>query len=168
MRDDLSSGDRDHGLLDLSDRIVFGQIEVDMRKIGQFVRHHDAIHNRGPIDCKGIGDRAVQLIWMARLESLAPAGAGERRKIRIGEFDCFPKSRQTNTLSLQKNEPKAGIVEDDDLHWQLVMHRRQELAHQHVETTITAKGDDLARTVEHLDAVGLAERSSDTAIVEGP
>src|SRR5262245_50184717 len=104
---------------------------------------------------------------MARLESLAPASAGERRKIRIGEFDRFPKSRQTNTLGLQKNESKAGIVEDDDLHRQLVVHRRQELAHQHVETAITTKGDDLARTIEHLDAVGLAERSSDGAIVEG-
>jgi hypothetical protein len=45
--------------------------------------------------------------------------------------------------------------------------RRQELAHQHVETAIASRGDDLARAVGHLDTVGLAASSSDSAIVEG-
>jgi hypothetical protein len=48
-----------------------------------------------------------------------------------------------------------------------VLHGGEELAHQHVETAVAAERDDLARTVERLDAVGLAERGPDRAIVEG-
>src|SRR5262245_18711362 len=167
LRDDLSSGDRDHRFLDLRDGIVFGQIELDMRNIVQLVGRDDASDNRGPLDCEGFGDRAVQLVRMARLESMAPAGAGERGKIRIRKFDRLAKGRQAYTLGLQLDESKTRIVVDADLHRQLVMHSRQELAHQHVEAAVAAKGDDLTRAVEHLDAVGLAECSSDTAVVEG-
>ena len=38
-----------------------------------------------------------------------------------------------------------------------MMHGGKEFAHQHVETAVAAKRDDLARTVERLDAVGLAK-----------
>jgi len=91
----------------------------------------------------------------SRLESVAATGAGQYGKIRIREFDRLPESRETHTLRLQNNESETRIIVDDHFHWQLVVHRRQELAHQHVEAAIAAKGDDLARAVERLDAVGL-------------
>src|SRR5271169_2665180 len=47
-----------------------------------------------------------------------------------------------------------------------MLHGSEEFAHQHVETAVAAKRDDLARTVERLDAVGLAKRGADSAIVE--
>ena len=47
-----------------------------------------------------------------------------------------------------------------------MLHGGEEFAHQHVETAVAAKRDDLARTVERLDAVGLTERGAHRAIVE--
>src|SRR5580693_3580186 len=43
----------------------------------------------------------------------------------------------------------------------------KEFAYRHIETTVAAKRDDLARTVERLDAIGLAQGSTDGTIVEG-
>src|SRR5262245_10881896 len=152
---DLSSGDCDHGFLDLRDGIVGRKIELDMGNVGQLVGRNDAIDDRGAVDCKSFGDRAMQFVWVPCPESMAPACASQGDKIRIRKFDSLPKSRQTHTFSLQKNESKAGIIVNDDLHRQLVVYGRKELAHQHVETTITAKGDDLARAIQGLDAVRL-------------
>src|SRR6516225_6470668 len=91
----LSSGDRDHGFLDLRDGIVAGQVELDMRNVGHLVGRNDAIDDRGPIDREGLSDRAVQFVWMPRLESMAPAGVSQRGEIRVREFDRLPKRRQT-------------------------------------------------------------------------
>src|SRR5215468_2019040 len=97
---------------------------------------------------------------------MAPAGTGQGGEIRIRKFDRLPKRRQTYALGLQHNESQTRVVVHDDFDWQLVLHSRQKLAHQHVEPTIATKGDDLARAVEHLDAIRLTKRSSDGAIVE--
>ena len=43
----------------------------------------------------------------------------------------------------------------------------EEFAHQHVETAVPAKRYDLSRTVQRLDAVGLAKRGAHGAIIEG-
>src|ERR1700730_1130238 len=163
----LGSGDCDHRFLDLRDGIVADLVQVEMRKVGHLVGRHDAIDDRGPVDREGLGDLGVQLARLPRPESMAAASTGERCKIRIGELDALPESRQTYALRLQRDEPKTRIVIDYYLHRQLVVHRRQELAHQHVETAITAKRDDLARAVERLYAVGLTKRSSHSGIVEG-
>src|SRR5438105_3303842 len=48
-----------------------------------------------------------------------------------------------------------------------MLHSGQELAHEHVEATVAAKGDDLAEPIQRLDAVGLTERRSDGGVVEG-
>ena len=42
----------------------------------------------------------------------------------------------------------------------------QEFAHQHVEAAVATKRDDLARTIERLDAVGLTKRRSDRGVVK--
>src|ERR1700746_2754125 len=51
---------------------------------------------------------------------------------------------------------------------QLVVNRREELAHQHVEAAVAGQRDHLPRAVERLDAVGLPERRSDGTVVERP
>src|SRR5262249_43832471 len=115
----------------------------------------DAINDRGPVDGEGLGDRAAQLVRLSRLQTMAAASAGKRGEIRIWEFDRLPERRQTLTLGFQHNESKARIVVDDDLHRQLVVHSRQDLAHKHFEPAVAGQGDDLPRAVERLDAVRL-------------
>jgi hypothetical protein len=46
------------------------------------------------------------------------------------------------------------------------MHGSEKFAHQHVEPTITAECGDLTRTIERLNAVGLAKRGANGVIVE--
>src|SRR6516225_10832935 len=48
-----------------------------------------------------------------------------------------------------------------------MLHGGEEFAHQHVETAVATECDNLARTVERLDAIGLAKGGADGAIVEG-
>src|SRR5262249_33429586 len=98
LRGGLSSGGRNHGFLDLGDGIVTGLIDVEMRKVGNLIGRDDAIDDRGPVDCEGLGDRAAQLARLLCLESVAPTGTGQCGKIRIREFDRPPESRQTYTL----------------------------------------------------------------------
>src|SRR6516165_11204967 len=149
----LSPGGRDHRFLDLGDGIVTGLIDIEMRKVGNLVGRDDAIDDRGPLGCKSLGDRAAQLTGKLCLESVAAAGARQGGKIRVREFDRLPESWETHTFRLQNNESETRIIVDDHLHRQLVVHCRQELAHQHVEAAIAAKGDDLTRAVKRLDAV---------------
>ena len=47
------------------------------------------------------------------------------------------------------------------------MHGSEELGHEHVEAAVAAQRDDLARTIERLDAVGLTQRRADRGVVEG-
>ncbi len=64
------------------------------------------------------------------------------------------------------DQAESGVVIDHHLYRQLVVHGGQELAHQHVEAAIAAERYHLARAVEGLDAVGLAERGPDGGVVE--
>src|ERR1700738_1874588 len=48
-----------------------------------------------------------------------------------------------------------------------MLHGGEEFADQHVETAVAAECDNLARTVERLDTIGLAKGGADGAIVEG-
>ena len=72
------------------------------------------------------------------------------------------------TLSASKrDQPEGGIVVDDHLDRQLVMHGGHEFAHQHVEAAVAAERDHLARAIQRLHAVGLTERRPHGRIVEG-
>src|SRR6516165_3439649 len=120
---DLSPRGRDQRFFDLGDGIVTGLIDVEMRKVGNLVGRDDAIEDRGPVRCKGLGNRAAQLTRKLCLESVAATGAGQYGKIRIREFDRLPESRETHTLRLVDHEFQTGIIVDDHFHWQLVVHR---------------------------------------------
>jgi len=137
-----------------------------MRHVGHLVGRDNAIDDRRAIRRQGFGDRAAQFVWMLRLESMAAAGPRQRDKIRIGKFNRVAERRQTLAFGLKHDKSKTRVIIHNDFHRQLVMHRREKLAHQHVETAIAGKRDDLARPVKRLDAVGPAERGSDRAIVE--
>ena len=80
---------------------------------------------------------------------------------------AFFASRHAHSFRLQRDQPERRIVIDHGLHRQLVVHGGQEFAHQHVETAVAAERDDLARTVERLDAIGLTKRCSNGSVVEG-
>ena len=47
------------------------------------------------------------------------------------------------------------------------MNGGQKLANEHIEAAVATKRNDLARAIEGLDAVGLAERGPHRPIVEG-
>src|ERR1700719_4119703 len=109
----------------------------------------------------------MELARFPRRKAVTAAGACESREVRIWKFDAFPKWRQADAFRLQGDQSKSGIVEDDDLDRQLVMHRGQKFAHQHVEAAIAAHGDHLARAIQCLYPVGLTKCRSDRGVVEG-
>ena len=97
---------------------------------------------------------------------MAATGARERHEIRIGKFNGFPERRQTLDFRFQGNQSKSRIVVNHRLYRQLVMHSGEKLAHEHVETAVAAKSNDLARPIEGLDAICLTESGSDGRVVE--
>ena len=120
----------------------------------------------GPSQASASVMRRLQFAGLRRLEAVSAAGARERGEVGIGKFDAFAERRQPDRLRLQRDQPERGIVVDHHLDRQLVMHGGQEFAHQHVEAAVAAERDDLARAVQRLDAVGLAERGADRGVVE--
>jgi hypothetical protein len=88
--------------------------------------------------------------------------------IRIGKVNPLPVGCHPDRLGLQPYQAKRVVIVYDSLDRQLVVNRREELAHQHVEAAVARQRDHLPRAVERLDAVGLPERRSDGAIGERP
>ena len=87
-----ASGYRDDRFLDLRYRVVTKLLKLEMREVGHLVGSHDAIDDRRPIGLERLVDLGVQLAGLRRPKSMAAARAGERAKVRIGEFDCVPVS----------------------------------------------------------------------------
>src|SRR2546427_2370954 len=140
----LPPGYCEHRFLDLCHGVMLDLLELDMRKVGHLVGRHDDIDDGGAVNLEGLADLRVQLAGLRGLETMAATGAGKRRKIRIGEFNALPVSGQAYALRLQRDQPERGIIVDHNLHRQLVVHGRQELAHEHVEAAVAAKRNDLA------------------------
>ncbi len=76
------------------------------------------------------------------------------------------EGRQADLLGLQGDQSEGGVVVDHHLDRQLMMHGGHELTHQHVEAAVAGKGDHLARAVQRLHPVGLAEGGADRRVVE--
>src|SRR5258708_37109492 len=96
--------------LDLCHRVVPDRLQVDMRKVGHLVGRDDAIDDGWAIDLEHLVDLAGQLAGLRYLESVAAAGARQRREIRIGEFDALPIWGQTARLRFQRDQPELRIV----------------------------------------------------------
>ena len=58
-------------------------------KVGHFVGWHDGVDDRRAVDLEGLADRSLQLTRLRRLESIAAADVGERREIRVREFNSL-------------------------------------------------------------------------------
>src|ERR1700758_5481905 len=84
------------------------------------------------------------------------------------ESQCPAGRAPPRSTRPQPDQAKRGVIVDDNLDRQLVVNRREELAHQHVEAAVAGQRDHLPPAVERLDAVGLPERRSDGTIVERP
>jgi hypothetical protein len=97
-----------------------------------------------------------------------PPQARECSEIRIGKVNALHVGRHSDRLSLQPDQAKRGVVIDDNLDRQLVLDRREELAHQHVEAAVAGQRDDLTRPIERLDAVGLTKGRPHGAVFERP
>ena len=120
----------------------------------------------GPSTASASADGGLQLVRLSRGKSVATTGARQRGKIGIGKFDGFAEWRQADAFGFQRDQPKRGIIVDDDLDRQFVMHRGHELAHQHVEAAIAGERDHLPRTIQRLYAIGLAEGRAHRGVVE--
>ena len=92
-------------------------------------------------------------------EADAAAGLGELDEVDRLELDAVLGVAQEDHL-LPLDLAERVVLDDDDLDRQLVLDRRDELAHQHREAAVADEGDDLAVGIGDLgrDGVGQARR----------
>src|SRR5205807_9408247 len=124
-------------------------------------------NDRRAVDGEGLGNRCLQLTRLTGCKTVTAAGTRQSCKVGIWKFDTFPERRQAHALCLQCDQPEGGIVVDYHLDWQLMMHRGQKFAHQHIESAIAAERNHLARAIQRLYPVGLSKRCPHGPVVEG-
>jgi hypothetical protein len=86
-------------------------LEVEMRKVGQFVGRNHAVDNGRAFGLERPADGLAQLAGLFGLEAYPAAVTRQRRKIRIGEVDgLFPGRRPKFASAYSVISPRAELL----------------------------------------------------------
>src|ERR1700730_7316557 len=120
----------------------------------------------GPSTAKASLIAVLNSLGFVALNPWPPQARASATKSGLGNSMASRNEGKPSISASKGISPKAEIVVNHRLYRQLVMHSGEKLAHEHVETAVAAKSNDLARPIEGLDAICLTESGSDGRVVE--
>src|SRR5690348_18495856 len=99
------------------------------------MRIHNGFHDHGPFGAKCLIKNPAAVRGIVNSKARRTAGPGESREINGSKFaGVFWVSQEDHLLPLDLAQ---GVILDDyDFDWQVMLHRGNELAHEHAEPAV--------------------------------
>ncbi len=102
----------------------------------------DYVDEGGPVVCKGLAHRRLEGVRVLDPHSAQPNRACDHGEIGILQGDIG--TRIARRLHLHFHEAQSAIVDNDDFHRELELHRGEQFTQKHREPAVSREGDDLA------------------------
>jgi hypothetical protein len=133
-----------HQLPDLCQGVVFECFHLDMGKIWYLVGRDYGIDDRRSSALSASLISASSSPGLLALNPCPPQARARAAKSGLGNSMPLWYGARPAASASKGYEAESRVVVDDNLHGQLVVHGGEEIAHEHIESTITAEGDYLA------------------------
>src|SRR5215470_1915430 len=131
--DDLVAPAAEHRL-EHEDAEASHLLEADRRWHGEFPSVHRHVDERGSVVREGLGDHRLNLLRPLRGEPQEPGSLGHLRE--IGVVEVRSEVEEPCRLHLQLHEGQGVVSEHDDLHRELQLPEREQIAHEHRKAAI--------------------------------
>ena len=128
-------------------------IEADRQWHREFLPVDEDFDQSGPVMLECLCDHRSNLIRRFRSQPEEAGCLGHLCKIRI--MQVCGKFQDAGRLHFQFDERQGIVLEDNNLDRQPHLPERQQIAHEHRETTVSRQRDDLSTRMAGIRAYGL-------------
>ena len=139
-------------------------IELNRRRHGKLCPVDHCVDQRRSVVLKRFGHSFLQIGRIFHPHAKNVRRTGQADKVRIHQLGSL--SENAGRLHFQFNKGQRAITKNNDLHRQLVLPQRQEVTHQHGQSSIAGKGDNLAARKGELRTYGLRHGVSHGSVIE--